>query len=59
MCIVCLNAGDVFHYGTECRIKHLATMMYLVVEKQADGSYEVHINKMSAEGIVFLICTHC
>ena len=37
-------AGDVISYGTECRIKHLATMKYLVVEKRVDGAYEVCVN---------------
>ena len=33
------------HYGDECRIKHLATMKYLVVEKNVDGSFEVTLAK--------------
>lgn len=36
--------GDIISYGTECRIKHLATKKYLVVEKRVDGNFEVWLS---------------
>ena len=59
--VVCVYTGNVIHFGDECRIKHVATMKYLVVEENADGSFEVHVEIQTTALVnsIVILYTRC